>query len=131
MEFTSDLADVGPEQLDGFFTGWPKRPSPQRHLEILRGSAHFVLARDATGQVEGFVTAITDGGFAAYIPLLEVRPDARGQGVGSELVRRMLRLLDGYYMVDVICDDDALPFYERAGFTRYHGAIRRTPAAIR
>ena len=38
----------------------------------------------------GFVTALSDGDFAAFIPLLEVFPEYHGQGVGSELVTRLL-----------------------------------------
>ncbi|WP_407666821.1 GNAT family N-acetyltransferase [Nakamurella alba] len=63
----------------------------------------------------GFVTAVSDGVLAAYLPLLEVLPEFQGQGIGSELVRRMLDLLGGLYMVDVVTDPDVVPFYERFG----------------
>jgi hypothetical protein len=42
----------------------------------------------------------------------------------------MLARLSGYYMVDLICDPDLLPFSERFGMTRYTGAIVRNPAAL-
>jgi predicted N-acetyltransferase YhbS len=44
------------------------------------------------------------------MPLLEVRREWRGKGVGSELVRRILAELDGLYMVDVVCDPELVPF---------------------
>ncbi|MTD14281.1 GNAT family N-acetyltransferase [Nakamurella sp. YIM 132087] len=66
-------------------------------------------------RVVGFVTAVSDGVLAAYLPLLEVLPEFQGQGIGSELVRRMLDLLGGLYMVDVVTDPDVVPFYERFG----------------
>ena len=84
-----------PADLEGFFVDWPVRPSPERHLEILRGSDHVVLAREGDdGRVVGFVTAISDGVLSAFIPLLEVLPEWQGHGIGSELVRRILGELD-------------------------------------
>jgi ribosomal protein S18 acetylase RimI-like enzyme len=122
IEYSTDASGVKPEHLTGFFVGWPKPPSPERHLEILRGSSHVVLARDGA-QVVGFVTAISDGAISAYIPLLEVLPDRQGRGIGSELVRRLLAQLDGLYMVDLCCDEDVVPFYERLGLQRWDAGM--------
>jgi predicted N-acetyltransferase YhbS len=47
----------------------------------------------------------------------------RGKGIGTEVVRRLLEMLDGLYMIDVMCDDDIRPFYERLGFAGSSGAI--------
>ena len=115
IEYTDSLEGVEPPQLEGFFVGWPSPPSPERHLELLRGSAAVVLARDGDAVV-GFVTAISDGVLSASIPLLEVLPAYRGRGIGSELVRRLLAALDGLYMIDLSCDAELEPFYARLGF---------------
>ena len=76
-------------------------------------------------QVIGYINAISDGVLVAYIPHLEVLPAYQGQGIGSELVRRMLDTLRGLYMIDLICDAEVQPFYERLGLTRYTGMIKR------
>jgi GNAT superfamily N-acetyltransferase len=103
----------------GFFEGWPSPPDPERHLAHLRGAEAVVLAVDpASGDVVGFITAIGDGGLVAFIPLLEVLPAWRGQGIGRELVRRMLARLAGRYAIDLVCDEDLVPFYERLGGSR-------------
>ncbi len=73
------------------------------------------LALDGDAVV-GFVTAISDGVMSAFIPLLEVRPEYRHQGIGTELVRRLLAQLDEFYMVDLCCDADLEPFYRALGF---------------
>ncbi len=88
-----------------------------------------MLARD-TDEIIGFVTAISDGVMAAYIPLLEVRREWRGKGVGQELVRRLLAQLDRLYMVDVVCDPELVPFYERFGMTPLAGMARRNRSAL-
>ena len=88
-----------------------------------------MLARSGD-EIVGFVTAVSDGVLAAYIPLLEVRREWRGKGIGAELMRRMLALLAGCYMVDVVCDPELIPFYERFGMVPLAGLGRRNPIAL-
>jgi ribosomal protein S18 acetylase RimI-like enzyme len=114
--YRTDLDGIAPEQLHGFFEGWPNPPTPQTHLRILRGSSAFVLAVDAaSGRVVGFVTALSDGVLSAYLPLLEVLPAYRGRGIGRALVRRALAELGDLYMIDVTCDPGIVPFYRALG----------------
>ncbi len=126
LRYTDDLSTITYEMLIGFFAGWPNPPSPKNHLRILHGSALVVLAiDDHADRVVGFINAISDGVMAAYIPLLEVLPEYRKQGIGGELVRRMMQRLGHLYMVDVICDSDVVPFYEKVGMKAGTGAMRR------
>jgi GNAT superfamily N-acetyltransferase len=124
--YTGDASTLAAADLDGFFVDWPVRPSPERHLRILHGSDVVVLARDGDrGRVIGFVTAVTDGALSAFIPLLEVLPQWQGQGIGSELVRRVLAELDDLYMVDLVCDPELEPFYRRFDLTPLSAMGRR------
>jgi hypothetical protein len=50
------------------------------------------------------------------------------QGIGDELVRRMLWLLDGMYMIDLLCDRRLQPFYEQLGMVRATGMMIRNYA---
>ncbi len=78
------------------------------------------LAIDETsGCVVGFVNAISDGVLVAYLPLLEVLPAYQHRGIGAELVRRMMARLDGYYMIDLVCDPNLEAFYKRFGMHSY------------
>jgi GNAT superfamily N-acetyltransferase len=126
IEYTTSLDGVKPEHLQGFFERWPSPPSPERHLELLHGSAHVVLARDdGTRDVVGFVNALSDGVLYAYVPLLEVLPAHRGRGIGSELIRRIVDELADFYAVDLMCDAELQPFYERLGMHRAQGMVLR------
>jgi ribosomal protein S18 acetylase RimI-like enzyme len=127
IAYSDSVAGLGHGQLEGFFEGWLAPLSPEAHLRVLEGSDHVVLARDdGSGRVVGFVTAISDGVLSAYIPLLEVLPDHRGRGIGTELMRRMLEKLAGLTMVDLMCDEELRPFYERLGMQSLPGmTIRR------
>jgi ribosomal protein S18 acetylase RimI-like enzyme len=129
--YQTRCAQVTAGLLQGFFVGWPNPPSPARHLALLHGSSHVVLAIARPpgaadgGPVVGFITAISDGVLAAYIPLLEVLPAWQGQGIGAELVRRMQAQLQRFYMVDLLCDPEVQPFYERLGLHRATGMLLR------
>ncbi len=113
-----------PEQLRGFFVGWPSPPSPDQHLALLRGSRHVAVALDGD-RVVGFVTVLSDGVVMASIPLLEVLPDHQGRGIGRTLVEVAMSLAGELYQVQLCCDDDVRPFYERLGFQRVNGMVRR------
>jgi ribosomal protein S18 acetylase RimI-like enzyme len=132
IRYRESLDGVTADRLAGFWEGWPARPSAETHLRILAGSEKVVLAIDtaSSDRVVGFITAVGDGVLASYIPLLEVLPEYRGRGIGSELVRRMLELLGGRYMVDLVCDEELVPFYERFGMTRHGAMILRRPGAV-
>ncbi|GGR36638.1 GNAT family N-acetyltransferase [Deinococcus ruber] len=121
---TNDPTLVTREQVEGFFIGWPNPPQPETLLRLLQGSYRVILALDGD-QVVGFVTAISDGVLSAYIPLLEVLPSHQGRGIGTELTRRILDDLTNLYMIDVMCDKEVAPFYERLGLRRATGVIRR------
>lgn len=116
ISYRDSAAGLAPEQLLGFFVGWPSPPTPKTHLRLLRGSAAVELALDeASGVVVGFVTAISDGISCAYVPHLEVLPAYQGRGIGTTLLTRLLARLRDLYMIDLLCDPDVQPFYARVG----------------
>lgn len=122
ISYRDTLTDVTPDMLRGFFAGWPDPPSPERHLDILSGSSLAVLAHDDNlKRIVGFVTALTDGHLSAFVPLLEVLPSHQRMGIGSELIRRILDRLRTLYSIDLLCDAELIPFYERFGMSRMTG----------
>ncbi|MAT42900.1 MAG: GNAT family N-acetyltransferase [Anaerolineaceae bacterium] len=126
MEYIYSIEGITPDQLKGFFVGWPNPPSPEVHLELLKKSDVVVLAVDKkTKKVVGFITAITDHVLAAYIPLLEVLPDYQKQQIGKRLTQEMLTLLKEFYMVDLLCDADLQSFYEQLGMRKATGMFIR------
>jgi len=128
IAYSDSVQGITAGQLHGFFAGWRRPVSPETHLQILRNSNHVVLALDdETGNVVGFITAISDGILSAYIPLLEVLPAYQGWGIGQELVRRMLARLRGLYMIDLLCDPELQAFYTRLGMKPATGMMIRNP----
>lgn len=132
MKYVKSTANITKSMLEGFFEGWPEHPDPQTHLRLLENSSHVVMAIDeSANQVAGFVTAVSDGVLCAYIPLLEVLPRYRNQGVGSELMKRMLIELQRIYMIDLLCDDELQGYYERLGMRNAKGMMIRNYDAQR
>ena len=126
IEYLYTTDNIGSDQLEGFFVGWPNPPSRETHLRLLKNSDQIVVAIDTEdNKVVGFITAITDHVLAAYIPLLEVLPEYQKQKIGTTLVRKMLEQLQGYYAVDLLCDEDLQPYYEQMGMRRAAGMFLR------
>jgi ribosomal protein S18 acetylase RimI-like enzyme len=124
IRYTDTIAGVSSDALRGFFVGWPNPPSPVCHLAMLRGSYRVVLALDDE-RVVGFVASLSDGVLYAHLSLLEVLPEYRGRGVGTELVRRVIDELSNLYAIDVLCDPELQPFYERLGLSPAVGMMLR------
>ncbi len=127
ISYSNNPEGITAEQLaGGFWVGWLDHPSPERHLEILKRSyAVWLAIDDASGAVVGFINAVSDGLLSAYIPLLEVLPEYQASGVGSQLTRRMISTLEHLYQVDLVCDEELQPYYERFGMRRASAMILR------
>ena len=115
-----------------FFVGWQRPLTAEQHLQALKGSTHAMVAIDKTNdQIVGFITAITDGLTTAFIPLLEVTPAYQNTGIGTALMTQMLVTLNAIPNIDLMCDQELQPFYERFGMKNHTGMlIRKDPFSI-
>lgn len=126
IAYLDSLDGIAPEQLQGFFVGWQHPFPPEEHWRMLAGSDRVQLAIDEeSGQVIGFVAALTDGVQGAFITLLEVLPPYQGQGIGQGLMERMLAQLRDIQTIELMCDADLVPFYERFGMKPASGMVLR------
>lgn len=125
IKYQTTLENIRPEMLNGgFFVHWPGHPSPEKHYEILKNSDYVVLAID-DNKVIGFINALSDGILMSYIPLFEVLPQYHIQGIGKELMNRMLDLLNDYYMVQLCCDKPLKEAYKNFGMIEVCGMVKR------
>ena len=126
MIYKNELDGISSDMLKGFFVDWSNPPNPEMHLKLLKNSSKVIIAVECkSNQVVGFITAISDGVLSAYIPLLEVLPAYKNKGIGKELIQRMLKKLDNIYMIDLCCDDELVPYYDKIGMMQTNGMILR------
>jgi ribosomal protein S18 acetylase RimI-like enzyme len=126
IRYVDSLDGITPEQIQGFFVGWQHPFPPEQHLRMLAGSDLAQVAIDVeTNRVVGFVAALTDGVQGAFITLLEVLPDYQGQGIGQALMEQMLERLSHIQTIELMCDADLVPFYQRFGMKPTTGMVLR------
>ena len=134
VTFLDDFAAVvalSDKMLTGFFVGWPTPPSAKVLSKLIQKSTYSIVAIDeAQDRCAGYITSLSDGVLFGYISSLEVLPEYQGQGIGQELVARMLEKLSNVYAVDIVCDPDVQPFYEKCGLRRCASMVTRKPALI-
>ena len=129
LQYSSDKIKIQDLNLDGFFVGWKTQPSVETFQRILKESYEIVLAYEDTKLI-GFINCISDGVLSAYIPLLEVLPEYQGAGIGKSLLQKMIKKLSHFYMVDLLCDENLIPFYEKLGMNKSHGVSIRNYARL-
>ncbi|MCL5271478.1 MAG: GNAT family N-acetyltransferase [bacterium] len=126
IEYRTTIDGIQLTELRGFFAGWKSPLSPTQHYQILTNSSFVVLAYDSQkSKVVGFINALCDGSHFAFIPMLEVLPEYRKQGIGNRLMRRMLELLAPITCIDLTCDASMQGYYKRFGMLESRGMVIR------
>lgn len=126
--YQTDLKNIEPSDLTGFFVGWPKAPNSSQLWQILKNSEFKVLAiskENSQTKVVGLVSALSDNVLTVYINLLEVLPEFKKLGIGKELMNQMLKLTEDFYMTDLVCDQGLVPFYTKFGLKEQIAMSRR------
>jgi len=112
-----------PEEIVSLYrsAGWWEevRDDPAEIPEIIRGSLVFVVAVDReSGRAVGMGRAISDGVSDAYIQDLMVLSEYRGRGIGTAILRRILRACrrHGIGWIALIAEKGSGDFYRPLGF---------------
>lgn len=101
--------------------GWPVIHTEQAEAG-LKGSALIVAAKDGERTV-GTARLVWDGGYVALIKDVLVLPECQGQGIGTEMMIRIMdylksKLKPGYgIQVDLMSAKSKEGFYEKFGFS--------------
>ena len=97
-----------------YWQRWRSRSDVERQIT---GAWRVVGAYERdTGRMVGFARALSDGVALAYLADLFVVDDARGQGIGKDLVREMIDNGPGARFRWMLHTADAHGLYERFGF---------------
>ncbi len=115
-EIQISIGNVRLEELEPFFSGWTWTPTVEARTALVEKSDIVVAARMGKNLI-GIATALTDGGFFAYLSYLEVLPQAQGHGVAKKLVEKVVEMVKDQYDIATITDSETVAFYEKVGFT--------------
>ena len=96
---------------------WSSAGKPNELRGALLNSHSLLTAWDG-GRLVGLGNAISDGHLVVYYPHLLVDPEFQRQGIGSELMRRLMTIYEGFHQHVLIADGRSIGFYEKCGFTR-------------
>ena len=104
--------------------GWAHRVGDgERFRRIAEGADRTVVAFDG-GRVVGFARALCDEVSNGYISTVAVAEDARGRGIGRELVRRVMG--DDASITWVLrAGRGSRGFWEKMGFSASDAAMER------
>lgn|SRR5512135_1055666 len=108
----TDSHDIDLDQLSVLFNavGWERRTANRDRLaQLVRGSL-WVVSALADGKLVGFARAVSDGATNAYVSTVAVLPGYQGQGIGREIMRRLIAGHDGIQFV-LHANANAYPFY--------------------
>jgi ribosomal protein S18 acetylase RimI-like enzyme len=126
ITYIENIEGITPKQLEGFLAHWDFVPPLDTLLQVLRGSTHILIALDPERrEVLGYIAALSDGVSSGYISHLEVRPTHRNNGIGTELMRRMLSKLQSLHGIYLGCAPPLVQFYERLGFQKMTAMSKR------
>lgn len=97
--------------------GWD--PAERKLPRALAGSCAYVACYSAAGNLIGFIRAIADGAEDALIVDLAVHPSFQRMGIGTTLVKMLVRHLRtevNISNISVLFRPELLPFYQKLGF---------------
>ncbi|MGI8732190.1 MAG: GNAT family N-acetyltransferase [Pyrinomonadaceae bacterium] len=104
--------------------GWQHRVSdPDRFRKMLENTNRTVVALDGS-RIVGFARALCDEVSNGYISMVAVAADHRGQGIGRELVRQLIKDDPGITWV-LRAGHGSSRFWERVGFQSSKVAMER------
>lgn len=118
-ELDDDPTRVAVDEVHRFLTddSYWARGRPREAVERLVWEATRVVGLyGPDGRQLGFARAVSDGVAFAYLADVYVHPEARGRGLGVELVREMVEAGPLAGVKWLLYTEDAHGLYERLGF---------------
>jgi predicted GNAT family N-acyltransferase len=109
-------------ELHALYQGewWTRGRNLNDVRRIINGSSYvFGLCTNPGEQLVAFARVLTDHAFKALVFDVIVTPGVRGQGLGRQLMERIIahRDLKDVKHLELYCLPEMVPFYEKLGFS--------------
>ena len=117
--FLRDTRDLPTQAVVRLYSAneWSSANKPDLLIQALRNS-HSVISAWVDDQLVGLGKALSDGFLVVYYPHLLVHPDCQGQGIGTEILSRLIAKYQGFHQHILVADGRSVEFYRKCGFTR-------------
>lgn len=95
--------------------GWNRMENEYKNPLL---TSYYHIAVYESDMLIAYIDCISNGVTDAYIQDLIVHPSYQGNGIGTDLMNKMIDYLKEkhIYMISVIFDEFLLPFYKKFGF---------------
>lgn len=129
-----DLSNGFLESLDSLRKASDLSPKKAKEIfkKIKSDKNYMICVAVLDSQVVGAATIfieqkfINKGGKVGHIEDVAVRKNYQGKGIGQKIIKALVLFAkkEGCYKTILDCQDDLIPFYEKAGFKRHSNAMR-------
>lgn len=130
FELDDDPTRVDVEEVHRFLATesyWAQGRPRETVERLVREAARVVGLYGPDGRQLGFARVVSDGVAVAYLADVYVHPDARGRGLGVELVREAVENGPHARLGWFLHTEDAHGLYERFGFDRPSAKVLERP----
>ena len=123
LRWTDDNSTLDWDELSDLYRIAPLGLKPPESLRIVFGNSRFAVFAYADDALVGAGRAVADGLDVAYIADVAVHPDHQGQGIGREIIRRLLGAAAGHKKIILYANPGVEPFYLELGFLPMNTAM--------
>ena len=120
--WSDELEGVNWDELAAMYRAVLGNKSAEHLRTVFHGSLFRCFVRRG-GTLVAAGRALADGRDVAYIADVAVRADLQGQGVGREIVKRLMRSAEGHKKIILYAVPGKEGFYAGLGFRRMNTAM--------
>lgn len=107
---------------------WPNR-QPEAIAQVL--GQDIAIGAWAGDELVGFVRAISDGEFHAYVEDVVVHPNYRRRGIARRMLTHLIEALRHIETISLFCAPELVALYEQVGFRpRRRQVVMHRPGGV-
>ncbi len=122
-QWTDDLARIDWQELEALYRAAPLGDKSAAELRLVFENSRFRVFAMEGGAPVGAGRVLADGCDCAYLCDIAVLPSHQGEGLGKEIVARLLHLAASHRKIILYAVPGKEPFYEAFGFRRMTTAM--------
>jgi GNAT superfamily N-acetyltransferase len=123
LEWIYSAENLDWEELSNLYEIAPMGHKTPSDLKISFSNSMFNCFAYDSGRLIAVGRALADGRDCSYICDVAVHPDYQGQGLGSEVVSRLIDFSKNHKKIILYAVPGKEPFYQRLGFKRMKTAM--------